>query len=325
MTRRIETPQEARSRLEQQSLSERESAELWARVAAGTDADTLMRRRLRQWAIPLSINALITVVALWFFWGRADAPQAATRAPADPCALDPNASSLRLPAQCKRAEVQVNGDGWQLEQGATVVRVADGARVERGRVRFRVRPRKRPGDKPFVVKVSHAEVRVIGTVFVIDQQESRGTVQVSEGVIEVLWHDGTRQRVAAGQSASWPRVDDAKPLSEPEPAQAKTIDAGIKRGETRAHAAPDLDAVMERLLLLRSQKRYGEAVDLLRGTLATPGMSAVQRERISYELGLALDASGTPSCAHWRDHAARFGTKRNTRALEERLARCERE
>jgi hypothetical protein len=60
-------------------------------------------------------------------------------------------------------------------------------------------------------------------------------------------------------------------------------------------------------------------------TLATKGMSAVQRERISYELGLALDASGAPSCEHWRDHVARFGTARNTRTLEARLARCERE
>jgi hypothetical protein len=325
MTRRIETPEEAQSRLEQQSLSERERAELWARVAAGTDADALMRRRLRQWAVPLSINAVITVIALWFFWDRSDEQQASTPAPVEPCALDPNARVLRLPAQCGSAEVQINGDGWQLEEGASVARVPDGARVERGRVRFRVRPRKQPGDNPFVVKVSHAQVRVIGTVFVIDQRQSSGAVQVTEGVIEVLWHDGTRQRVAAGQSASWPRVDEPELGPLPAQPQAKTPDAGVKRSEPRARAAPDLDAVMERLLLLRSQKRYGEAVDLLRGTLAAPGLGAVQRERINYELGLALDASGAPSCAHWRDHAARFGQKRNARALKERLARCERD
>jgi hypothetical protein len=148
-------------------------------------------------------------------------------------------------------------------------------------------------------------------------------VQVSEGVVEVIWHDGSRQRVAAGQSASWPRVT---PLPEPAPVpQQKAPDAGIKRSESRTPAPPDLEQVMERLLLLRSQKRYGEAVALLQKTLATKGMGAVQRERISYELGLALDASGAASCEHWRDHAARFGTARNTRTLEARLARCERE
>lgn len=321
MTRRLETPEEAGERLQQQGLSERERAELWARVSAGTDADAVLRRRLRQWALPLALNAVATALALWVFWAPAtDDRRAATHPPADPCALDPNARELRLPAQCTSTEVRVNGDAWQLEQGASVAREQDGARVERGRVRFVVRPRKHPGDKPFVVKVSHAEVRVIGTVFVIDQQASSGTVQVSEGVIELVWHDGTRQRVAAGQSASWPR-----PSVEPERVQTKAPDAGIKRSDPHPPAPPDLDAVMERLLLLRSQKRFGEAVELLRGTLGTKGMGAVQRERISYELGLALDASGAPSCPHWREHAARFGTKRNGRTVEERLQRCEHE
>lgn len=326
MTRRLEAPDEAKQRLEQHGLSERERAELWARIVAGTDPDAALRRRLKQWAVPLAINAVATVLVLgaaWSLWSRDEAPVARVP-PADPCALDPNASELRLPARCASREVQVNGDGWQLEEGSVVARVADGARVDRGRVRFHVRPRKQPGDRPFIVYVSHAEVRVVGTMFVIDQRASHGTVQVSEGVIEVLWHDGTRQRVAAGESASWPRVEPAPtPQPAPEPEQAKAPDAGVKRPELPA--PPDLDQVMERLLTLRSQKRYGEAVTLLRGTLATRGMGAVQRERISYELGLALDASGEPSCAHWREHVARFGTKRNARALEERLARCERE
>lgn len=322
MTRRLEAPQDAKQRLEQESLSERDRAELWARVAASTDPDAAMRRRLKQWAMPLALNAVASALVLWAAWSwlkQEDAPIAKPQL-ADPCALDPNASELRLPAACASREVQVNGDGWQLEQGASVTRAPDGARVERGRVRFRVRPRKAQGDKPFIVQVSHAEVRVIGTVFVIDQRESSGTVQVSEGVIEVIWHDGSRQRVAAGQSASWPRV---APPAEPAPApQAKAPDAGSKRAESRTPAPPDLEQVMERLLLLRSQKRYGEAVALLQKTLATKGMGAVQRERISYELGLALDAGGTPSCEHWRDHVARFGTERNTRTLQARLARC---
>jgi hypothetical protein len=321
MTRRLEAPEDGKQRLEREALSDRERAELWTRVAQSTSPEASMRRRLKRWTIPLAVNAVATALVLWMAWSwmTPEDPPVAKPETVDPCALDPNASELRLPDACASREVQVNGDGWQLEQGAAVVRAADGARVERGRVRFRVRPRSAQGDKPFVVRVSHAEVRVIGTVFVIDQGQSRGTVTVSEGVVEVVWHDGSRQRVAAGQSASWPR---ATPTPAPE---AKAPDAGIQRADSRTPATPDLEQVMERLLLLRSQKRHGEAVALLKKTLATKGMGAVQRERISYELGLALDASGAPSCPHWREHVGRFGTARNTRTLEARLARCERE
>ncbi len=81
---------------------------------------------------------------------------------------------------------------------------------------------------------------------------------------------------------------------------------------------------MERLLQLRSQRRYAEAAALLRKTLSGGGLSSVQQERLSYELGLALEASGGGACAHWKSHAKRFGTKRHA-ALAKRLERCEAE
>jgi hypothetical protein len=234
---------------------------------------------------------------------------------ADPCALDPRASVLKLPAQCASKAVQIAGDEWQLEQGAEVARVESGARVDRGRVRFTVRPRKQAGDQPFIVKVSHAEVRVIGTVFVVDQEQGRGTVHVTEGVIEVIWHDGQRQRVAAGESASWPRPPTPAPA--PEPASSAP-DAGPRR----AAKAVDLEAAMDRLLVLRSQKRFGEAVTLLRNTLAANSLLEPQRERISQELGFALEASGAPSCAHWVAHGKTFKSLRATQLVQKKLKAC---
>jgi len=310
MTRRLETPEQARERLGQQRLSEREQAELWARVSASAvDGGAFARRPARVWMLSLGLAAIGAALAL-FVLNEPTAPAAPIAKPVqlDPCALDSSASVLKLPVQCASKAVQIGGDEWQLEHGAEVARVSNGARVERGRVQFRVRPRKQAGDAPFVVKVSHAEVRVIGTVFVIDQQQSRGTVHVSEGVIEVVWSNGDKQRVAAGESASWPR-----PKVEPPAPQLQT---------PRATKALDLEAVMDRLLLLRSQKRFSEAAVLLRDTLATKSLGGPQRERISYELGLALDAGGAPSCQHWRKHSASFGDSRSKRALDAKLASC---
>ncbi|HMI90876.1 MAG TPA: hypothetical protein VK509_05905, partial [Polyangiales bacterium] len=99
-------------------------------------------------------------------------------------------------------------------------------------------------------------------------------------------------------------------------ASPRATDAGSAR------ATPDLERMLERLLQLQSQKRHGEAVALLRKTLAQPGLAGVQRERISYELGLALEADGKTSCAHWQKHVVRFGDERHTAVLAERIARC---
>jgi hypothetical protein len=210
--------------------------------------------------------------------------------------------------------VQIDGDEWLLGAGTEVARAGDGAQVIAGRVRFRVRPR---AQAPFHVRVSHGQVRVIGTVFRIEQHSARGSVSVSEGVIEFVWHDGTRERVAAGQTLHWPRRADAGVVPAP------AVDAGAREpGARGARPGADLDRVMERLLQLKSQKRHDEAIALLRGTLAARELTKVQRERISYELGLSLEAGGEPSCAHWRRHLGQFGAQRRKAALAERIARC---
>ena len=309
MTRRLETPEETRERLEQRGLSERERAELWARVEVSTH-----KRKPRPWLVPIGVMSMAAALLYFSTEPAEPAPRVATPVQPDPCALDPNAKELTLPAQCGARAVQIAGDEWKLEQGARVTRVENGARVEQGRVQFHVRPRKKPGDAPFIVTVSHAQVRVIGTRFAIDQRAGHGSVQVSEGVIEVSFDDGSIQRVAAGKSTSWPRVT-ITPPAPPETSVAPT---------TRTVKGVDLDGVMERLLVLRSQKRFPEAVTLLRGTLSANGLGSAQRERISYELGLALESSGASSCKHWQEHLARFGGQRHA-AVVSKVERCAQE
>ncbi len=55
-------------------------------------------------------------------------------------------------------------------------------RHEAGRVRYEVMPRERT---PFVVEAGEVEVRVVGTVFVVDVEPRWTTVEVSEGRVEV--------------------------------------------------------------------------------------------------------------------------------------------
>ena len=149
-------------------------------------------------------------------------------------------------------------------------------------------------------------------------------MHVTEGTIELTWPDGAKQRVSAGESATWPRVQPApapEALAAPAP-EAHAPDAGARRPTARA---VDLDAALDRLLVLRSQKRFGEAVTLLRGTLAQKGLSATQRERLSYEIGLALEADGAPSCAHWAKHGRTFMSPRTTALVEKKLKACQRD
>jgi hypothetical protein len=314
MSERLETPEQARARLAEAGMTDRERAELWARIEQTTQPGRERRGAVR-WVVPIGIAGAVAAAAVLWVTVKEPAMPVATPVPVDPCAIDASASTLRLAERCGKKSVRIAGDEWQLEQGAEVARIESGARVERGRVQFTVRPRKQSGERPFLVKVSHAEVRVIGTVFVIDQQQGRGSVEVSEGVIEVAFEDGQTQRVAAGESTSWPRV---APQPTPD-APVHPPDAGPRR----VSKAIDLEAVMDRLLVLRSQRRFDEAVVLLRGTLGAKGLAEPQRERLSQELGFALEASGGPSCAHWARHGEAFKSARAKALAEKKRKRCE--
>lgn len=320
MKRQLESREEAAARLERGGLRLSERAQLWQRITVTTSSTSGDRGRSRARVLWLAAPAFALAVAvLWL--QRAE--QVAVPEIANECQLDSAASALRLPERCGSSVVNVEGDEWSLEGGAQVARIANGARVERGRVGFHVRHRERGN---FRVQVSHGEVQVIGTRFVVEQQGDRGTVAVSEGVIEFVWRDGTRERVAAGQTLSWPRAAVASVTnapSVPERVAPDRVDASTNEPANERMPSADLDAVMGRLLQLRSQKRFPEAVTLLRGTLAARGLGAIARERISYELGLAIEASGEASCEHWQRHVERFGSARHTNALTERLARCE--
>jgi hypothetical protein len=317
---RLEAPEEALERLDGEALTPGEQVRLWQRLDASTAAAPRRPGGARVLVLALAATAL--AVALFFVVrSKRDGDGAIANA----CDVDPTRTELRLGKDCADREVQVGGDDWRLKAGTAVARLDDGARVVDGQVRFRVRPR---SGGQFRVQVSHGEVRVIGTVFVVEQRAGRGFVAVSEGVIEFVWSDGARERVGAGQTLRWPR----EPKPEPPPTRASAnapsqkpapADAGkTASGKTNAADPEDMDQTMERLLQLRSQKRYAEAAALLEKAMGSGALSPAQQERFSYELGLALEAGGKSACAHWKKHVKRFGSARHAGALTRRLERC---
>jgi hypothetical protein len=309
----LETPGAARARLDAEELSTEERGRLWTRIDLSREA--VRPRRRGPWVAGLLLAGAGLAAAL--FLARTE-PEAKQPPPvASACGVDASQAELRLLPECMPQTVQVGGDEWLLRPGSAVARVGEGANVREGNVRFRVRPRI---QSQFRVRVSHGEVRVIGTVFTIEQRAGKGSVTVSEGVIEFVWDDGSRERVAAGQTLRWPRPEPAAP---PAPSAAVSDAGKPDAARVEPGATNDMDHVTERLLQLRSQRRYGEAASLLRKTMAGGGLSSAQQERLSYELGSTLEASGNSACAHWKSHAKRFASKRQPAALARRLARCE--
>ena len=310
----LETPEEARERLQAEAhLSAVERDRLWRRIEYGAARGGPRTRLSRPllWA-PALAAAAATLAILLLGDEAPPTPQASTP---DPCTLDARRAQLELPAHCAPQTLQMNGDEWRVEASTRVEREPEGARVVSGRVRFRVAPR--PGAARFRVRVSHGQVVVIGTVFRVEQRTEGGSVHVSEGVIEFVWSDGQRERVSAGGTLSWPRETETEPETE-----AESESEAEAESETETEPEVDMDRVIGRLLQLRSQRRHDEAARLLRETLRAPGLTRRQRERISYELGLTLEASGASACAHWRRHHARFGAGLHAAELDARLERC---
>jgi hypothetical protein len=327
---RLESPEEASARLESETLTEVERTELWERIRARTAESAGVRRPTR--VVALAALACCAVVFAVFAFRHGHSSSSPRGAPAG-CALDGSGDHITLPLSCPAATVRVGGDEWLVTGGAEVARFDGGARLLRGTVQFHVEHRT---DTHFYVQVSHGEVRVVGTRFEVRQTSDGGSVSVSEGTIEFVWLDGSKERVSVGQTLLWPkraeRVESAAPVpAASAPASAPDIalrrpahDAGSKASHPEsAGDETDLEHLMDRLLQLKSQHRFPEVVTLLTTTLATQKLGGVQRERLSYELGIALEASGRSACAHWKRHVQRFGSGAHAAALDVRLKKCD--
>ena len=329
MTRRLESPEQAAARLGSPALTPSERALVWDRIQSTHEGSRPRRTRALVWAVSAAAALAAAALVVGLTIGRGPAEGTTVGPPA--CRLDPGGPMLELPASCEARPVRVGDDEWVLMPGTKVSRIEEGARVESGKVEFRVRKRSRAD---FRVQVSGGhQVRVVGTVFKIEQEGASGSVSVTEGVIEFTWNDGTRERVAAGQTLFWPRriaarasadVGRVAPLATPKsssPASAPSAPSSAAAAPKSA-ASANLESAMDRVLLLKSQRRYGELIALLQKTLHSPDVGSVQRQRLSYELGLALEGAGKNSCEHWKRHARAYGAGGQGGALANKLERC---
>jgi transmembrane sensor len=206
------------------------------------------------------------------------------------------------------------------EAGSVLHREHDRVRVRSGSVTFSVEKR-REGEAPVRVEVSHGTIEVVGTRFTIRQREEGGDVTLHEGVIRF-----GEKTLRAGESLEWPEKPAPPPAPvvvapPPEPVPAPPVvkkPAPHLRKEPAVIHETDAAWLLEEVDLLRSRNEYGEAERLLEKGIGGIVLPAT-KERFSYELGSILTYQlddKTRACRHWAKHGAEFPGGRYTREVK---------
>lgn len=226
----------------------------------------------------------------------------------------------------------------QVEPGVHLSRLSQGAAVRRGRVHFEV-ARLDSRVANYSVTVSHGVIEVIGTSFIVQQEEASGSVQLLEGTIRFVATDGRTITLAAGQTLRWP-LPAVEVAPQPEPTTqvettcvaqprppAKLLEPKTLEPTLAPAKAFSSDAVLARVAALRSRRSYEEAVTVLNAALhEAPNDST--RERLGFELGSLLthQLRDVPrACAFWRAFRLQHPQSRYDEELASTVAalRCE--
>ncbi len=155
----------------------------------------------------------------------ADAPEGSVRERAD------GAVEIAASSSGARLEDRVGGISISARAGATLRRDANGLRVLGGEVLLDVRKR-RPGEAPAVVLVSHGAIEVLGTQFTITQAAEGGEVVLHEGRIRFRATDGRTVELVPGDSLRWPLPSEVAARVEP------SVPAPVAPGALTPDAAP---------------------------------------------------------------------------------------
>ncbi len=317
MSDRIEGLERLRQQTEDARLDDHEAAAIRRRVLAAQPS------RSSAW-LPAAAALAAGLVAVAFI--LRPSPMSVDVASNASC-LSGDADRIETSADCEGPVVVRLGDDVVSLGPSTALGLGATPELFDGRARFRVAKRG-PETAPFEVRFAAGVIVVLGTVFEIDQHGDAGEVRLESGRIEVRWDDGgPATRLEPGDRASWPRAPEEEPPPEAEPRDPRDGPAppnlhppGVKlpprraprpkprAAEPRAPVAPTktVRQVMARLLQLRSQRRYADAITLLEATLQRADVDRTQRERLSGELGKLLDRAGRDPCPHWRTHAEQF-------------------
>lgn len=218
--------------------------------------------------------------------------------------------------------VRVEGLELRVTAPAELQRVDPGARLLRGSAEISVEKRL-GGRAPLRVLVSDGAIEVLGTKFLVVQEEQGGHVTLHEGSIRFAASDGRVRMVKPGETLSWPLPAEVTVVPEvlpvpPEPVAPAPVMAQRPRHGAVAAPAPapihyvDADDLLRQVDTLRSRGEFAEAVRYLTHGL-TRELKPGTRERFSFELGIILTDQmhdSAKACAHWKKHAAAFGEGR---------------
>jgi transmembrane sensor len=310
-------------------MPEAASRRVWSRLAKATPVEhERTRPPIARWFAACAAAAL-TLGAILFAWrvyrgATPSAPHqlagwAVTEATAD---LDATVGQDGL------VEIQSGGcvlrdDAWggslRPQKETRLKREGSAVRILSGQVVIDVSQRP-PGAPAAEVLVSGGSIQVLGTRFTVAQKNGSGRVTLHEGKIRFVPADRSALPVmlAPGESLEWPlRLSPAReaPASRtpsasstaPQPPAAKGTDKGSSTPGGSASGRP-IDALLERVAVLRSRGQYRQAAEEL--AKAQPQRGTPGAESASYELGSIFTyqlADRERGCAHWRRHQRQFG------------------
>lgn len=223
---------------------------------------------------------------------------------------------------CGPVVIALGDDSVQMLSRGAIKRSRGAIRMIQGRARFQVKPRRRT-QRRFRVLVSHGMIEALGTAFEVNQRRDDGQLRVTSGVVRFLYRDNTQVRVEAGEEIRWPRQ---KASEQPPAGEGSIKEKSEQRRRPRALGPRDPDTLLKRYTQLVSQRRYNDAVILLRDALRDRRLPRDHQARWSFQLGVLLEDSlgrREAACRHWREYVTQFEQQRWKDEVQERLRRCQ--
>ena len=226
------------------------------------------------------------------------------------CRFAAGEAELQVEDGCRMtlADPALAMDTWARTR---LARTEHGVRVIEGNVAFAVE-HVADGAPRVRIEVAAGAIEVIGTRFVVVQHGTTGHVDLLEGAIAFVDHEGREHALVPGRRLRWS-----------EGRVVETRAAAPARPGASASPAFELDATLEKVAALRRAGRYRDAVDVLHRARRSLG-DGEGAEILSFEEGTLRehDTGGPAMCAFWRGHLARFSDGDYTAAVRSRLARA---
>jgi hypothetical protein len=311
----------ARATLGAPQLTPLERVEVRRRVDDSLAARLPLRTRRAALAGGVTVTVAAAAAAVVLAW-----PAAPYRVVEGPACVRDQGGAVEVAAGCARVVLAVGPDRVEVPEPARLVPERHAVRLLSGTVRVEAAVRQ-PGARPLRLAVSHGMVVVLGTRYEVTQRDGSGELLVTHGRVGFDWSDGSgRTILQAGERLAWPRViAPPRPASQPSTSVARPPTPRPPRHGPRVAPDAAVQAIVTRFLQLRSQERYREAAAFARRQAQSSKLTALQRERLSFELGWVLEnqlRDHAAACAQWRRHLKTFPASPRAADVRARLRGC---